>query len=256
MVRTKRLQPMERLTSITRYCGGTLNVTVYIANLDYDKVVDLYYTNRQGESTPLSVVSLGYESSIGTNGLWELWGASTPVYIDGITELLNLTYAATDIGQTYYQVLNIPVNATGAPPPSPAAPPKPYASPTGFGDDITQWLAVDLGSESETALTRMFMNINPDVEGDVPGTVVAAQSGPTYPQTDPNYEYNWVRDSSLTMDVVQTLYSAATKTKAKAFYENILFEYATARATEQNDPNLLTGLGEPKVSKPTLHTCL
>ena len=48
------------------------------------------------------------------------------------------------------------------------------------------------------------------------------------------------------MDVVQTLYSAATKKKAVTQYENILFEYATARATEQNDPNLQTGLGEPK----------
>jgi len=42
------------------------------------------------------------------------------------------------------------------------------------------------------------------------------------------------------------LYSAATKAKPKATYENILFEYATARATEQNDPGLQTGLGEPK----------
>lgn len=55
-----------------------------------------------------------------------------------------------------------------------------------------------------------------------------------------------VRDASLTMDVVQTLYSAATKSKPKSFYENVLFEYATARATEQNDPGLQTGLGEPK----------
>jgi len=96
----------------------------------------------------------------------------------------------------------------------------------------------------------MFLNINPDVAGAVEGVVVAARSGPTYPQTDPDYEYNWVRDASLTMDVVQTLYAAATKSKAKTQYENILFEYATARATEQNDPNLMTGLGEPKVRVP------
>ena len=69
----------------------------------------------------------------------------------------------------------------------------------------------------------------------------------SYPQTDPDYEYSWVRDSSLTMDVVQMFYSAATKSGVKAKYENVLFEYATARATEQNDPGLQTGLGEPKV---------
>jgi glucoamylase len=48
------------------------------------------------------------------------------------------------------------------------------------------------------------------------------------------------------MDVVQALYAAATKSKAKNYYQNVLFEYAMARATEQNDPGLQTGLGEPK----------
>ncbi|KAF7846537.1 hypothetical protein BT93_L4186 [Corymbia citriodora subsp. variegata] len=227
------------------YCGGTLDVSAYIANLDYDKVVTLYYTNRQNVSTPLAAISLGYNSSV-SNTNWEIWGASTPVYIDGITEFLNLTYQATDLGDTYVQQLDIAVIASGDAAPSAAAAPSPYATPSGFSDDITQWLQAAKGSESAIAKTRMFININPDVEGAVNGTVVAAQSGPTFAQTDPNYEYNWVRDSSLTMDVVQSLYSAAGDSAASAFYEQILFEYAFARATEQNDPNLLTGLGEPK----------
>lgn len=230
------------------YCGGTLNASAYIANLDYDKTVSLYYTNAQDVSTPLSVVQFGYSSSIG-NGSWELWTTSTPVYIDGITELLNLTYQATDIGETYVQILDLPVNASGPAAPTLPSPPKPYATPKGFGSDITSWLSVNVGSESETAFARMFLNINPAIDGDAEGTVVAARSGPSYNQTDPDYEYNWVRDASLTMDVVQTLYAAATKAKPKTQYENILFEYATARATEQNDPNLQTGLGEPKVRK-------
>ena len=54
------------------YCGGTFNASAYIANLDYDKVVTLYYTNRQNESTPLSSLTFGYSKSIG-NGYWELW---------------------------------------------------------------------------------------------------------------------------------------------------------------------------------------
>lgn len=227
------------------YCGGTLNVTVYIANLDYDKVVTLFYTNRQNESTPLAEISLGYESSI-ANTNYELWGASTPIYVDGITEFLNLTYQATDIGQTYVQQLGIAVVASGAPEPNTTVvAPQPYATPLGFSSDITAWLNPSSNSEAGIAKTRMFLNINPDIPGAVNGTVVAARSGPSYPQTDPDYEYNWVRDASLTMDVVQTLYSAASGKHASA-YQTILFEYAAARATEQNDPDLLTGLGEPK----------
>ncbi|KAK0969984.1 hypothetical protein LTS01_015969 [Friedmanniomyces endolithicus] len=227
------------------YCGGTLNATAYIANVDYNKIVSLYYTNAQGQSTPLSVVNLGYASGIG-NGSWELWSTSTPIYIDGITKLLNLTYQATDVGQTYVQTLNLPVSATGGPTPTLPSPPAPYATPKGFGGDITSWLSINIGSESENAFQRMFLNINPAIPGAAEGVVVAARSGPSYTQTNPDYEYNWVRDASLTMDVVQSLYSAATKAKAKTAYQNILFEYAAARATEQNDPGLQTGLGEPK----------
>jgi glucoamylase len=208
-------------------------------------VVTLYYTNRQNESTAFSSLTFGYSSSI-ANTSWELWTTSTPVYVDGITQLLNLTFVASDIGQTYVQQLNLPVNASGAPEPTLPSPPAPYASPSGFSDDITSFLSVINGSESETAFTRMFLNINPAFEGAVNGTVVAARSGPSYPQTDPDYEYNWVRDASLTMDAVQTLYAAATDSNAKSQYETILFEYSTARATEQNDPGLQTGLGEPK----------
>jgi len=50
------------------------------------------------------------------------------------------------------------------------------------------------------------------------------------------------------------LYSAATNSGRKAAYEEILFEYATARSTEQIDPNLQTGLGEPKVPITTVPT--
>jgi glucoamylase len=55
-----------------------------------------------------------------------------------------------------------------------------------------------------------------------------------------------VRDAALTMDVVVKLYSAASDSSAKSAYEEILFQYAQTRANEQNDPDLQTGLGEPK----------
>jgi glucoamylase len=131
-------------------------------------------------------VSLNYLSSIG-DGSWEYWGADVPIFVDGITKLLNVTYQATDIGKTYSQVLNRPVKASGAPEPTLPAPPAPYASPSGFGDDITNFLAVSVGSEAETAFARMFLNINPAIAEDYPGTVVAARSGPSYSQKIPDY---------------------------------------------------------------------
>ena len=226
------------------YCGGYLNVTAYVANLDYDKVVTLYYTNRQNVSTALSVIGLGYNSSVEDE--FEIWGAYTPVYWNGITQLSNLTFQATDLGETFSQSLNLTVSASGTAAPSPdTTPPRPYATPSGLSQDITTWLSTNGTSQAISAKRFMFSNINPNVSGPANGTVVAAHSGPSYPQTDPDYEYNWVRDSSLTMDVVEILYDAADNSSA-SMYEDILFQYAAARATEQNDPGLQSGLGEPK----------
>jgi len=92
----------------------------------------------------------------------------------------------------------------------------------------------------------MFLNINPDMPNASKGTVTAARSGPSYPAKDPDYEYNWVRDSALTMDVVQTFYAASTSSKPTSLYETILFEYAAARSREQINPEAIAGLGEPK----------
>jgi len=158
--------------------------------------------------------------------------------VDGITELLNITYDAVDISQTYDQILDIKVTATGAPPPTTVAP-KPYATPRDFSPDITTWLAPNANSEAGISKARMFNNI--EIPGAALGTVIAAQS-----YTAPDYAFNWVRDSSLTMDVVNTFYASATTASVKPVYSKILFDYASARATEQNDPDLQTGLGEPK----------
>lgn len=151
-----------------------------------------------------------------------------------------------DNAQTYFQILNIAVQASGAPAPSLSSPPAPYATPQGFSQDISKFLSVSASSEASIAFDRMFLNINPSADDAIQGVVVAARSGPSYPQKQPDYEYNWVRDASLTMDVVQQIYSAATSSSAKSAYEKLFFEYAAARAEEQNDPNLQTGLGEPK----------
>ncbi|KAI5210793.1 glucoamylase precursor [Aureobasidium subglaciale] len=228
------------------YCGGSLDVSVYIANVNYNKVVTLYYSDSQGVSTPLTSVALGYNSSIPDTN-YEFWSANTPVYLDGITQLLNLTYQAKDIGQTYVQQLQLTVKASGSAPPAPAAIPSPYATPSGFSDDITAWLAPKSGSQADFSKKRMFLNINPDIDGAAKGTVVAARSGPSYDQKLPDYEYDWVRDSSLTMEVVEFLYAASTNDKFTRKYKDAMFHYAEGRAVEQTDPSLtFAGLGEPK----------
>lgn len=188
---------------------------------------------------------MDYKSAVpDTNNAWEYWKTRTPIWIDGITAFTNLTYQDLDNGATYVKKLNTRVKASGAPEPSLPAPPKPYATPRGFGDDITEFFAVS--KEAGIAHDRMFLNVNPRLEGAVNGTVVAAQSGPSYEQELPDYEYSWVRDASLTMDVVRELYAAAEDGEVESAYETLLFEYAAARATEQNDPGVQTGLGEPK----------
>lgn len=186
-------------------------------------------------STPLSVIQLGYDSSIvGTN--WELW-TSNNSYInsDGITRLTSLTYRATDV--TYTEQLNVTVVASD-PTLTTSTIPVPYATPTGFSNDISTWLAPKAGSEAALAKSKLFTNI--EVPDAAKGTVIAAQS-----YSHPDYAYHWVRDASLTMDVVQSIYAAAPG-NMKLKYANLLFGYAAARAQEQTQSSLETGLGEPK----------
>ena len=202
----------------------------------------LHYTNGTNVSTPLNSVSLGYITDAPGATNWEIWGSNdTAAYIDGVTQLLNLTYAATDINQTYSEQLGLPVTASGAPAPTAPKAPEPYASPCGLSQDISNWLDVCNGNASEAIISKNLMFANIDIPGAANGTVIAAQS-----YTNPDYAYNWVRDASLTMDVVYQLYNAATSATAKVTYAQILFAYAGARAAEQNDPDLQTGLGEPK----------
>ncbi|KAK6341442.1 glycoside hydrolase 15 protein [Orbilia brochopaga] len=221
------------------YCGGYLNVSAWVQNLDYDKVIQLYYADSTGKVTPLSIVSLGWSHMAeGTNNGWEYWTAQTPLYLDGVTKLVNLTYHALDINQQFAQSLNLKVVPSGPPPPAPPPEPVPYAQPQGFSSDISDYLTVAANSQSAISKKRMFDNISP--AGAVRGLVTAAQS-----RADPDYWYHWVRDAALTMDVVVSLYEAATGAN-KAYYEDRLFWYAQASVDEQNDNTALTGLGEPK----------
>jgi len=155
---------------------------IHQQNVNYNKIVTVYYTNALGQSTPLSVIQLGYQGNAPGVPIytWELWGASTPqVNLDGITTLLNVTFRALDIGQTYVSVLNLPVTASG-PLPTTTSLPAPYATPKGFSQDITNFLAPINNSQAGVSKARMFNNIN--VPGSANGTVTAAQS-----HVDPDY---------------------------------------------------------------------
>jgi len=221
------------------YCGGYLNISVWVQNVNYNKVVQLYYADGSGKVTPLSIISLGWVAMAdNTNNGWEYWAAQTPVYLDGLTKLVNLTYDALDINQHFVQTLNIDVQPSGSPPPAPPPEPVPYARPQGFSSDISDYLVANASTQASISKKRMFDNISP--EGAVKGLVAAAQS-----KADPDYWYHWVRDAALTMDVVVILYDAASPGK-KAFYEDTLFAYAEASNNEQNDPTAITGLAEPK----------
>jgi len=88
--------------------------------------------------------------------------------------LLNITFNAVDINQIFVQDLrNITVNPSGPKPTSTSIPP-PYATPTGFSKDISNFLAAAKGSEAAKAKRFMFNNI--EVTGAAVGTIVAAQS--------------------------------------------------------------------------------
>ena len=141
--------------------------------MDYDKIVELYYTNADNVNTALTVIQLNYQESV-PNTDWELWFASTPdVYLDGISSFTNLTYQATDVGQQFSQPLTQTVTASG-PAPTTSTIPAPYASPTGFASDIADWLSPTSGSQAANAKSYMFTNI--EVSGAANGTVIAAQS--------------------------------------------------------------------------------
>lgn len=141
--------------------------------MDYDKIVQLFYTDATDANTALTVLGLGYASDV-PNSNYEIWyGANPNAYLDGVTHLTNITYQATDINQNYNQQLGQNVTASG-PTPATSTIPAPYASPTGFSEDITDWLATSPGSQAANSLSFMFTNIEvPDAAN---GTVIAAQS--------------------------------------------------------------------------------
>jgi glucoamylase len=107
-------------------------------------------------------------------------------------------------------------------------------------DDIDSWLAQEKGAAAQLLLR----NVSP--AGCAPGAVVASPS-----QENPNYFFHWVRDGSLTMDVVVGLYENARSPSDKQALFQRLSEFVDFSRQNQLTPNPSgaaddLGLGEPK----------
>lgn len=83
---------------------------------------------------------------------------------EGITTSLNLTYQATDVGETYDQQLDLIVVASGSTAFTEQIPPvyTPHAAPSGFSNDILSWTATGNSNSIPASISfqRMLMNIN------------------------------------------------------------------------------------------------
>ncbi|KAJ3112308.1 glycoside hydrolase 15 protein, partial [Phlyctochytrium bullatum] len=107
----------------------------------------------------------------------------------------------------------------------------PWKLTKGFQRDISHFFQ----RNAPRAKRYMLENISP--KNASRGAVVAA---PAKQSRNQNYFYHWIRDASLTMNVVNELYMRGDKT-----LEATLWDHATFTRKLQN-LNALTGLGEPK----------
>lgn len=222
------------------YTSGTFNADLFVHNDGYDKNVYLYYENTEGDSTPLTVLAGQFLKDLGNN--WELWSISSPIYQEeGLTKLLNVTFDSITTGEVYSQELNIEVEQEGEIKESEKAP-EPKVTPSGFYEDIDNWLnPTDLNAQSYKSKTRVFDNIN--VNGSVPGLVIAAQS-----YYEPDYAYHWIRDAGLTFDAIFKLYESLPNRDSPAArdIEDYFLQFIQASIDEQKDRSAIAGLGEPK----------
>ncbi|CDR37760.1 CYFA0S01e16578g1_1 [Cyberlindnera fabianii] len=114
-------------------------------------------------------------------------------------------------------------------------------SPSGFYDDITEWLnPANTSSQSPNSKNVILDNIS--VNGSVPGLVIAAQSW-----VHPDYAYHWTRDAALVYDCLIDLYAAFPDGNSeKDLIAQHLTEYISNSKFEQEDPTAIGGIGEPK----------
>lgn len=222
------------------YTSGTLNAEIFVHNDGYDKTVFLYYNNNAGESTALTVLAGEFYEELDND--WELWSISSPIYQEeGLSKLLNVTFNSINTGDTYSQELNIEVEQEGEIEDTTTTP-EAEITPSGLSEDIDNWLnPTDVNSQAYISKNRLFDNIN--VNGSVPGLVIAAQS-----YYEPDYGYHWIRDAALTFDAVFKLYESLPNRDSKVArdLEDYFLQYIQASIDEQKDTSAIAGLGEPK----------
>lgn len=94
-----------------------------------------------------------------------------------------------------------------------------------------------LQSQKQISIARMMQNISP--AGTAPGTVIASPSKYT-----PNYYFHWIRDASLTIDQVVSLY-VHEQDKSNSIYLQRIQEFIQLSELQQNEPGV-QGFGEPR----------
>lgn len=222
------------------YTSGVFNAEIFVHDDGYTKEVFLYYNDAEGVSTPLSGVNAENVKEVGDG--WDLYTISNPILKgEGLTRILNIT-GTSQINDDYFvQVLNIdveeqdPVEETSTSQP-------PLVTPSGFYDDIDAFLdPTDKDSQAYKAKVRVFNNIN--INGSVPGLVVAAQSF-----EEPDYGFHWIRDAAFTYDFILDLYKSLPNrdTKIARDLEDYFLQFIQASIDEQKDQTAIKGLGDPK----------
>lgn len=222
------------------YTSGVLNAEVFVHDDGYTKEVFLYYNDAEGNSTPLSGVNAENVEKL-DNG-WDLYTISNPILSgEGLSKLLNLT-GFSQINDDYFlEILDIDVEQQDPVTQTPTSH-APVITPSGFYEDIDTWLnPSDKSSQAYKSKVRVFDNIN--INGSVPGLVVAAQSF-----SEPDYGFHWIRDAGLTYDLVLQLYKSLPNrdTKLARDLEDYFLQFIQASIDEQKDQTAIKGLGDPK----------
>lgn len=99
---------------------------------------------------------------------------------------------------------------------------------------FTAFAGLNIDEQFKVSVNRVIINSTmPDV---YPGMVVASPS-----RSNPDYYYDWVRDTALTMSSLVDYYAMTKDSKVK----EMLFTWVEAEKFRQNLPTF-SGLGEPK----------
>ncbi|KAI8847041.1 Six-hairpin glycosidase-like protein [Chytridium lagenaria] len=192
-----------------QYRGNVFYGEIKLKNLGFTKTVDVNWQDKNGTWAATNTCKAVYGSGPYQSN-FEVWK-------------FTCTVPASASGTEYYDS-----NGGGNYPVTPLAP---FKSTKGFQRDISHFFQ----RNQPRAAKYMLANISPALTSR--GVVVAA---PLKQSRNQNYFYHWIRDASLTMDVVNELYKRGDKAREKDLWEHAAF----TRKIQQTPAK--TGLGEPK----------